>query len=77
MKINFMTDQTIQHYKTTINCGSCVSKVQLTLDELVGEGNWNVDTTSPDKVLEINSPDLNEDELVLRLARLGYVINPH
>lgn len=71
-----MTDQTIQHYKTTINCSSCVSKVQSTLDELVGEGNWKVDTSSPDKILEINSSDLNEDELILRLARLGYVINP-
>jgi copper chaperone len=65
-------EDTIYTYTTTINCSSCVSKVQSTLDELLGEGRWKVDTASQEKVLEIHCDEINEDELILRLARLGY-----
>jgi copper chaperone len=66
-------EDTTQTYSTTINCSSCVSKVQSTLDELLGEGNWKVDTNSPEKILEFKSDALSEDELILRLAQLGYI----
>lgn len=36
---------------TKINCGSCIAKVQGDLNELLGEGNWSVDTSLPNKPL--------------------------
>ena len=36
---------------TKINCGGCIAKVQGDLDELLGAGNWSVDTTLPNKPL--------------------------
>jgi len=36
---------------TKINCGGCIAKVQGDLNELLGEGNWSVDTSLPNKPL--------------------------
>jgi len=63
-------------YKTTINCGSCIAKVQTTLDELLGEGKWQVDTQSVDKILLTENDTFDEEDLILRLAELGYAATP-
>lgn len=34
-----------------INCGGCISKVSADLNELIGEGQWSVDTTLANKPL--------------------------
>lgn len=60
-------------FKTTINCGSCVSKVTGFLDEFAGQGHWHVETTHPDKLLHLSNTNLDEDDLILGLARLGYI----
>ncbi|MGB1111586.1 MAG: hypothetical protein ACPG3S_00655 [Schleiferiaceae bacterium] len=36
---------------TKINCGGCIAKVQGDLNELLGEGNWSVETSLPNKPL--------------------------
>ena len=36
---------------TKINCGGGIAKVQGDLNELLGEGNWSVDTSLPNKPL--------------------------
>jgi len=36
---------------TKINCGGCIAKVQGDLNELLGEGNWSLDTSLPNKPL--------------------------
>jgi len=36
---------------TKINCGGCIAKVQGDLNELLGEGNWSVDTSLSNKPL--------------------------
>ena len=36
---------------TKINCGGCIAKVQEDLNELLGEGNWTVNTSLPNKPL--------------------------
>ncbi len=63
-------------FKTTIHCGSCIEKVQSTLDELLGKGKWQVDTQSADKVLQTDNDTFDEEELILRLAELGYAATP-
>jgi len=41
--------------KTNIKCGGCIATVTPFLNQSVGEGNWQVDTQSPDKVLTVNT----------------------
>ncbi|MEX1190231.1 MAG: hypothetical protein WED33_13310 [Bacteroidia bacterium] len=64
-----------QKYETTINCGSCIAKVKPSLDELVGEGNWEVDTSDSKKILSIHADFDEEQTLILKLAELGYAAN--
>lgn len=46
---------------TKINCGGCIAKVQGDLNELLGEGNWSVDTSLPNKPLTFsNEADVEE-----------------
>lgn len=40
---------------TKINCGGCIAKVQGDLNELLGEGNWSVDTSLPNKPLTFSA----------------------
>jgi copper chaperone len=63
-------------FKTTINCGSCIARVKGTLDELLGQGNWQVDTSSEDKLLETPNDSFDKEELIFRLAELGYAAIP-
>lgn len=46
-----------------INCGGCISKVQADLDELLGAGNWRVDTTQANKPLTF-SDDVDVDDVL-------------
>jgi copper chaperone len=58
-------------FKTNIMCGACIAKVTDTLNMIVGEGNWNMDTSSADKVLEIQA-QIDEETLNSHLNGLGY-----
>ena len=57
-------------YKTNIKCAACISKVTPGLNELVGEGNWEVDLTQPDRVLTIKEGD--PDKVNGKLRPIGY-----
>jgi len=59
-------------FKTTINCSACVAKVTPVLDAQENIQNWNVDTTNPDKILTVNSNDLDEADLVKSLQKIGF-----
>ena len=48
---------------TKINCGGCIAKVQGDLNELLGEGNWSVDTSLPNKPLTF-SDDIDIEEVM-------------
>jgi copper chaperone len=41
-------------FKTTIKCSGCVAKVTPHLNEIVGEGNWEVDLTDPSRILTVS-----------------------
>lgn len=66
-----MNEEAIR-FKTSIHCGNCIVKVKSALDEILGEGNWQVDMTSADKILETQNESFDKEELILRLAELGY-----
>ena len=46
-----------------INCGGCIAKVNTDLNELLGEGNWSVDTSLPNKPLTF-SDDADVDDVL-------------
>ena len=58
-------------YKTNIKCEGCVAKVTSSLNETVGEGNWQVDITNPSKVLTVPA-QVDETTLKESLKKVGY-----
>jgi len=58
--------------KTNIMCGSCIAKVTPTLNEVVGENNWKVDTTNPKKVLTVSNKKLSETDVIKAVEKAGY-----
>ena len=60
-------------FKTNINCSGCVAKVTPSLNQTVGEGNWQVDTTDRDKVLTINA-DIPDAKIVASVKQAGFNI---
>lgn len=58
--------------KTNIMCGSYIAKVTPTLNEVIGEGNWKVDTLNPKKVLTITTEDLDQTQVIEAVQQAGY-----
>ncbi len=48
---------------TKINCGGCIGKVQQDLDQLLGAGQWSVDTSKPEKPLTF-SDEVDLDDVL-------------
>ncbi|MCU0323678.1 MAG: hypothetical protein MUF45_00290 [Spirosomaceae bacterium] len=63
-----------QTFKTNINCGGCVARVTNTLNETVGNGNWEVETTNPDKVLTIKQSNIQADKIIEAVKKVGFNI---
>lgn len=55
-------------FKTTLNCGGCVSKVQSDLDQLLGDGKWKVDTNDPNKVLVVSDASQETADKVVQIV---------
>ncbi len=58
-------------FNTNIKCGSCVATVTPYLNETVGEGNWQVDTNNPSKVLTITS-EIDEAKIKAAVVKAGF-----
>ena len=63
-------------FKTTINCGSCLNTVTPILNTLDNVDEWKVDTSHPDKVLEITLDDDNVDDVINAVKNAGFEIEP-
>ena len=59
-------------FSTSINCASCVRAVSPMLNELLGEGNWNVDTQDPNKIITVLQDHTSSQTIIESLALLGY-----
>lgn len=59
-------------FKTNLNCGGCVSKVQADLNHKAGSGNWNVDITNSEKILTISADAITEDEVIEIVKSKGF-----
>ena len=63
-------------FKTNLNCGGCVSKVQADLDTKAGSGNWNVDIANSEKILTVNAEGISEDEVIAIVKSKGFKAEP-
>jgi copper chaperone CopZ len=59
-------------FKTNIMCGSCIEKVTPQLNKVIGENNWKVDTTNPQKILTVTNDNINMKEIVQAVQAAGY-----
>ncbi|ETN95274.1 heavy-metal-associated domain-containing protein [Zhouia amylolytica] len=63
-------------FKTNLNCGGCISKVQSDLDSAEGICHWDVDTNNADKILAVKSDGITEDEIMTIVKSKGFQIKP-
>ncbi len=63
-------------FKTNLNCGGCVSKVQSDLDNASGVCEWNVDTDNSDKILTVKSEGITEDQVIAIVNKKGFKAEP-
>lgn len=59
-------------FKTTMSCSGCVSKVEKFLTKENGIDKWNVDLTSPDKILTVETVSLLPEQIPALLLKAGY-----
>ena len=59
-------------FKTNVNCGGCIATVTPHLNNLSGIDKWSVDTTTPEKVLTVDTTDLEADAIIETLKIAGY-----
>jgi len=58
--------------KTNIMCGSCMAKITPALNNTLGEGNWKVNTLSPNKILTVNTERLVDEDIIMAVQQAGY-----
>ncbi len=61
-----------QVFNTNINCSSCVAKVTNTLNQIAGEGNWEVDINQPTKPLTIKNSNVSGNDIIQSIEKIGF-----
>lgn len=61
-----------QIFNTNINCSSCVAKVTNTLNEVAGEGNWEVDINQSTKPLTIKNSNVSGNDIIQSIEKIGF-----
>ncbi len=59
-------------FKTNVNCGGCIANVTPHLNKLSGIDKWSVDTTTPEKILTVETTGLQADAIIETLKIAGY-----
>ncbi|MBX7201640.1 MAG: heavy-metal-associated domain-containing protein [Bacteroidia bacterium] len=59
-------------FKTNLSCGGCISKVRNDLDNHPGIASWNVDISSPDKILTVQSEGASDEEVIEIIKSKGF-----
>ena len=58
--------------KTNIKCGGCIATVTPFLNQSAGEGNWQVDTQNPDKILTVQANGVTAEAVKAAVTQAGY-----
>lgn len=59
-------------FKTNLKCGSCVAQVTPHLNKVEGIGQWQVDTANPDKILTVESENVEPRHIVEAVQTAGF-----
>ncbi|MEM6348766.1 MAG: heavy-metal-associated domain-containing protein [Bacteroidota bacterium] len=59
-------------FKTNINCGGCVAKIEAFLDGEENIKKWEVDTTHADKILSVESESWQEEQIIHLVESAGF-----
>ena len=60
-------------FKTNLNCESCVAAVKPFLDDVSNISEWEVDTTTSDKILTVSGDGISLDSVTAAVAKAGFV----
>ncbi len=60
-------------FKTSVNCGGCIANVTPHLNKVKGIINWNVDTSTPAKIMTVETEGINADVIIATLKEAGYM----
>ena len=63
-------------FKTNIMCGSCIAKVTPYLNANNEIKNWEVDTQNPNKVLTVETENLNDEKVKEIVQQAGFKAEP-
>ena len=58
-------------FKTNAKCGGCVAKIETSHNTAVARNQWNIDLSTPDRILTITS-DLSDEEVVRLVPAAGF-----
>ena len=61
-------------FKTNINCGGCLSKVGPLLNGEKTIEKWDVDITTPGKILSVETNEETPDKIIDVVKKAGYKI---
>jgi copper chaperone len=62
-------------FKTNLKCGGCIAAIKPELDKLEGLGQWNVDLTVPDRILEVETSPDKAASILEAVKKAGYEIS--
>jgi copper chaperone len=65
-----------QKFKTNIACGNCLAKVSPILNAEPRINSWEVDLTSDDRILTVESEDMSAEEVFKTVIKAGFVAKP-
>lgn len=59
-------------FKTNVNCGGCIATVTPHLNQVKGIISWKVDTSTPLKILTVETEGLSPNEITAAMKNAGY-----
>ena len=61
-------------FKTNIKCTGCLDKLAPQLNDTHGIENWELDLKNPDKVLNVNSHNASEEDIIKAIKKVGFEV---
>lgn len=58
-------------FKTNAKCNGCVAKIGAALDTLLKRDQWNIDLSTPDRILTVTS-DCPDEEIIRLVTGAGF-----
>ncbi|GGH74987.1 copper chaperone [Filimonas zeae] len=60
-------------FSSNVKCGGCIEKVTPYLNAVAGEGNWKVETGTPDKRITVLGEEISSAAVVEAIQKAGFV----